>query len=391
MSKRARFSLELRARRIKLAELGDRARRKVHRKSYWRKVAAQFPLAGVTSQELSDLVENARSVRHKDGTTQALPGLRIEGGHGYYGGLPLGEMTAELATELEQVSRGARPANVNALLAAGLAVQTRSPSPNATDFAIVVSPHLDDGSLSLGGVMLARRNVERHFICNVFTVSSWLGKDFGTAPVQLVSALREAEERLSLQALGAFGIGLGLWDAEVRNYHRMATERYEAPEDFVFEGDSNLRSLGERDSIHQALDQLLKRLEPKRIYFPLGLGNHIDHEFLRDLGKARVSSIRTRYPNCQVFFYEDMPYATYEHIDIPPVVSPSAMGGIRLVPEVIDITAHFEGKIQAIAAHRSQFRRSENEDRLRDYAGALAREAGLSSSSLAERIWRAEL
>ena len=53
-----------------------------------------------------------------------------------------------------------------------------------------------------------------------------------------------------------------------------------------------------------------------------------------------------------------------------------------LVPELVDVSSTFERKIQAVAAHRSQFERTSIEATLRAYA----EEVG--GGTPAERLWR---
>ena len=390
MSLRARLALEVRAKGLRASGVADRIRKRLHRNSYWRGLAARYPLNGVTRTQLAALIAKEMQRVHRESSVVPLPGLDIRGGRCFYGGHALSRVSTDLANGFQVLRIGGIPGDVDALLRAGLAVQTRAASSAAAGRALIVSPHRDDASLSLGGLMVARAQQEAHMVCNVFTVSSWLGNDFYPTPMRAVSMLRAAEELLSLQILGATGVGLGLWEADIRNFHRDATENYSLRDDIIFEGDPNLRSLGERDTVEHGLAQLMERLAPTRVYFPLGLGSHIDHVFLRDVGIARVPGIRRAYPGCQIYFYEDLPYATYEHIEVAPLVAPDSMGGLTLLPEYVDITDHFEAKIQAIAAHRSQFSRAENEDRLHAYANALATEAGFADTHLAERIWRVQ-
>ncbi len=369
------MSFAVRARFTALGASGliDRFRRRLHRPSYWQKLANTYPINGLTREKLSALVGSEFERRHEYGEVVPLPDLEIKKGRCFYAGHDLGVVDAELEQGAE---------NVEPLLQQGLAVRTQ-PTCQAMENALVLSPHRDDASLSLGGLIGSRRAQEAHFICNVFTVSTWLGKGFHSSPMHKVSRLRAREEALCNQVLGARGVGLGLWEADIRNYHRQSTENYSVYEDFIFEGDPNLRTPGERDSIEHALSYLLQQLEPVRIYLPLGLGNHIDHVFLHEFSREKIAGIRKCSPQCRVYFYEDLPYATYKQVNVTATAA-----RMNLVPEYIDITDHFEMKIQGIVAHRSQFARSENEDRLRRYASSLAELAGMAQGTLAERIWR---
>jgi LmbE family N-acetylglucosaminyl deacetylase len=203
----------------------------------------------------------------------------------------------------------------------------------------------------------------------------------------LVSRLRSAEEMLSNQVLGSQSIGLDLWDAQVRIDYRRSVDNYPAREGFVFADDPDLRTLGEQDSIRHSILRIARTLAPTRVFFPLGLGSHLDHRYLRDQGMALHSEMQALGEPCSIYFYEDQPYATYDETDVQVATASLGECGL-LTAEVIDVTASFEAKIQAVAAHRSQFRREENEGRLKHYASALAARAGLPDGHLAERIWR---
>ncbi|MBL4635323.1 MAG: hypothetical protein JKY56_15790 [Kofleriaceae bacterium] len=70
------------------------------------------------------------------------------------------------------------------------------------------------------------------------------------------------------------------------------------------------------------------------------------------------------------------------------IVETLSGGTLKLEAEFQNITKTFETKIQSIAAHRSQFARAENEERLRDYAQQMAKLANMPEGELAERLWR---
>ncbi len=373
-------SARVRSTGLRASGLFDRFRRRLHRPSYWRNLAAAYPINGLTRNALRAQSADELERRYRREEVLALPDLEIhEGCCVSYSGHDLGMHSPEVVAAFLKLQHGATKAEENLLLQAGLAVRTRAICETSAN-ALIFSPHRDDASLSLGGLIGSRAAQEAHFICNVFTVSTWLGKGFHSSPMRTVSCLRAREEALCNQVLGARGVGLGLWEADIRNYHRQSVEKYSAFEDFIFEGDPNLRTLGESDSIEYALSYFQQRLEPTRIYFPLGLGDHIDHLFLHEFGRTQAPHVHNR---SRVYFYEDLPYATYEHVDVVAIAT--RMG---LAPEYVDITEHFETKMQAIGAHRSQFARAENEARLRRYAQELAGLAGMPQGALAERIWR---
>ena len=55
-----------------------------------------------------------------------------------------------------------------------------------------------------------------------------------------------------------------------------------------YDGDAEL--LGEPrdddDPLYEALRREINRLEPQKVYLPLGVGNHVDHQLCRDAGSG---------------------------------------------------------------------------------------------------------
>lgn len=364
----------------------DRARKRLHRRSYWRRLTSRFPINGLSLIELSEHLDSTLGAAWPAQAATLLPALSLRANTVFYHHHSLGSVPAELADQLRRAlgPDTALVPGADALFAEGLAVITRGPS-QANRVALIISPHQDDAALSIGGLMACRADLEAHLVLNVFTVSAWLGEGFPTAPVEEVSSLRQLEEALCNRVLGARGCSMQMWEAEVRNYHRRAVDNYPVREGFVFANDPDLRTLGERDSITRGILQAVERLRPTRIYFPLGLGSHVDHVYLRNAGVALAPRLASS--DCEVFFYEDQPYATYEQVDAVTEVELLQSKRRRLDAHYVDISEHFEQKMQAIAAHRSQFHRGENQERLQGYAQEVASRAGMPRA-LAERIWR---
>jgi len=83
------------------------------------------------------------------------------------------------------------------------------------------------------------------------------------------------------------------------------------------------------------------------IYAPLGVGNHVDHQIVRDW----AIKLRQTYPALTLMLYEDYPY-----IRQPEQIEPT----IRSVPFLLKRTLYplsefaIQAKIEAIAAYRSQ-------------------------------------
>jgi LmbE family N-acetylglucosaminyl deacetylase len=147
------------------------------------------------------------------------------------------------------------------------------------------------------------------------------------------------------------------------------------------------------------LREEIDRLEPQRVYFPLGVGGHVDHQLCRDVGVALLQEPRRwvmpgpDYAG-MVAFYEDFPYALWNDFrgldglgsnpftDLPPDVS--------LRPEYADITDTLENKIMGISLYESQIERlfdgtSEMANAVRSHGRVIAELGDVDGS--AERYW----
>jgi LmbE family N-acetylglucosaminyl deacetylase len=169
-----------------------------------------------------------------------------------------------------------------------------------------------------------------------------------------------------------------------------------------YEGDDQL--LGEPRADDPAPAELLRReiarLEPQRIYLPMGIGGHVDHRLSRDAGLDLLHLARTwvmpgpEYVG-QVVLYEDFPYAWWEDFavldDMPPGSFDRLPQGVSLTAEYADISDQLERKIRAIAIYESQLERlfdgrKAMADAVRGYA-ARTGDIGRVPGGLAERYW----
>src|SRR5476649_2554350 len=60
-----------------------------------------------------------------------------------------------------------------------------------------------------------------------------------------------------------------------------------------------------RAAVIQAVLGLFELGPQDAVHVPLGVGNHVDHQLVRDMGKA----IAQWRPNNPLFFYDDYPYS----------------------------------------------------------------------------------
>jgi LmbE family N-acetylglucosaminyl deacetylase len=147
------------------------------------------------------------------------------------------------------------------------------------------------------------------------------------------------------------------------------------------------------------LRQEIARLEPQRVYLPLGVGGHVDHQLCRDVGLALLSEGRRwvmpgpDYAG-KIAFYEDFPYAYWNDFgrleDLGPDVLAGIPSNVSVFPTYADIGDQLEKKITGIALYQSQIERLF--DSPKDMANAVrahGRSLGIlgDTGGAAERYW----
>jgi LmbE family N-acetylglucosaminyl deacetylase len=168
-----------------------------------------------------------------------------------------------------------------------------------------------------------------------------------------------------------------------------------------YEGDDELLGWPRADDTapHEILRREIARLEPQRVYFPLGIGGHVDHQLCREIGLELLDEGRRwvmpgpDYAD-RLVFYEDFPYAWWEgfrHIDdLPPGTLSGMPGGLSLVAEYADVSDQLERKISGVRLYESQLDRlfggvKPMAEAVRKHGQALAALGGVPGA--AERYW----
>jgi LmbE family N-acetylglucosaminyl deacetylase len=165
-----------------------------------------------------------------------------------------------------------------------------------------------------------------------------------------------------------------------------------------YEGDAEL--LGTPRDDDPAPVELLRseivRLEPQMVYFPLGVGGHVDHRLCRDVAVALLGEGRRWVmpgPGFvgRVSFYEDFPYAWWTDssareeaaaLDLP--------AGVNVEAQYSDISDVLARKAAGIRVYASQLSRLFESDQsmLDDLYGFHAKVALAGGvSGYAERYW----
>ncbi len=174
--------------------------------------------------------------------------------------------------------------------------------------------------------------------------------------------------------------------------------------DAVFRGYENDDELLNTPRVDDAapfdiLRREIVRLEPQKLYLPLGVGNHVDHQLCRDVGVSLLEEGRRwvmpgpEYAGI-VTFYEDFPYAWWNDFtkleDLPAHALAKVPPDVGLAPDYADIADQLERKITGINIYTSQIERlftstKEMARQVRANARKTALLGGTSGS--AERYW----
>ncbi len=200
-----------------------------------------------------------------------------------------------------------------------------------------------------------------------------------------VAAARRLEDERYAMFAEASVIHLDLPDAVYRGY----------------EGDEQLLGVPRLDDPApiDLLRREIARLEPQKVYLPLGVGNHVDHQLIREVGLALLEEGRRWVmPGPQytgvVTFYEDFPYAWWQdfgHLgDLPDGALDGLPDSVALAPEYAEIGDQIERKITGITLYRSQLDRlfggrKPMAGQVRAYGAKVAALGGIHG--VAERYW----
>jgi LmbE family N-acetylglucosaminyl deacetylase len=168
-----------------------------------------------------------------------------------------------------------------------------------------------------------------------------------------------------------------------------------------YEGDEELLGMprADDDAPFELLRREIARLEPQKVYVPLGIGGHVDHQLCREVGvRLLQEGRRWTMPGPEyagiVTFYEDFPYAWWNDFRRLEDLGSDPLAGlpadVRINAEFADITDQIERKITGISLYESQIERLFDgtlamADAVRRYGRVVAGLGDVDGS--AERYW----
>jgi LmbE family N-acetylglucosaminyl deacetylase len=213
---------------------------------------------------------------------------------------------------------------------------------------VFLSPHYDDIALSCGGT--ARRIAElgkRPEVALIFgdhpepdqkmtELAEQLHRQWGLDASQVIAS-RRAEEVAASAALGTTDVFLPFRDAIYRGRNYL-------DDDQLF-GAPSAAEAGLPDRIIAAAGLDGATPGAVRVYAPLAVGFHVDHQHAFNAG---VTLARR---GIEVWFYEDLPYGLLPGARDRRVDA----AGVRLTPaELVDVSNQWATKLDAIFAYPSQ-------------------------------------
>lgn len=245
---------------------------------------------------------------------------------------------------------------------------------------VYLSPHLDDAALSCGGTIWKQVQAgQRVVVVNVFAGVP----DYARLPAFArekhavwgspddVVAARRAEDQAALALLGADVVYWEYLDC----IYRLDGARALYPGEAYLWGDVDPADSALCKQIVADIENVLSEAGEATCYAPLGIGHHVDHQIVRDVGLALVRRGR------RVWFYEDFPYAWRHYQNATDRDDPLPHDW-----EVETQPIEIEPKIAAIACYRSQVpdlfgSEAAMAEAVREYARAVGR------TQYAERFW----
>lgn len=267
---------------------------------------------------------------------------------------------------------------------------------------LFLSPHFDDIPLSCGGIAARLSRMGAHCIgITVFAAPHTEGmslsafaqnmhNDWESAAgmtMDAINGVRRREEEAAMRLLGLQHEWLDFQDAPYRrgkggSYLYTSNDELmgvPAPEERVTLAAEIAATV--REISRRAEEQLGARGHV-RVFAPLGIGGHVDHQLV-------FRAARRLGPRFGVLYYEDFPYVTRPNALMSRLQSLGLPAKSRVTP----ITDLIGVKIAAIARYKSQlgglFDNPEAMPKaVRDYTGGVAAEAGWPPGEYAEQVWQ---
>lgn len=221
---------------------------------------------------------------------------------------------------------------------------------------VTVAAHSDDTALCLGGYLSEfDGGIE---IINVFSTCACSVMK-GLKTPEEITCINNQEEEQFAEKIGAKLNFLNENEVLLRGYPYWSGEIIE-----------NIDK--------ELIIRIAKKIESEiikadEVYFPIGIGNHVDHKILFNIGQTLV---KKGYP---ILFYEDLPYA-------PEIGNDKLQTYLKNFScnQLIDITGSIGKKLELCAIYRTQYD-GDYLKILKDYANNLEPK---KPRNYYERVWK---
>jgi LmbE family N-acetylglucosaminyl deacetylase len=225
---------------------------------------------------------------------------------------------------------------------------------------MVIEPHMDDAVLSVGGLMLRRRDECEFLIVTIATRSvatSYRDLDRDFFDIETVSGIRKAESRIVARLLGGRHIPLGLADATLR-YHpqNWTLDWFRRHKPAVYMCLQHAPGPDELEQWTSTLAKAIDDLQPEEIWMPLGAGMHTDHQLTRHACLNILRSDPKLVEQCVCHFFQDVPYAADYPAHTADLIKALGEAGARLEEESVDITTVMAEKMHLLSIYASQWK-----------------------------------
>jgi len=201
---------------------------------------------------------------------------------------------------------------------------------------LFLAPHLDDGAISFGGTLLAENaaggEAARTTVATVFSRSTFTAQ--GVGDVDVVSAVRQSEERTVMSSVGAEVLFLDFLECLLRGYTISDVLDYPKRIDPALDA-------GLVETMAARLDELFAEFDEVLVPLAVGDRGHADHRVVRLAAAAAWS----KHPDLGLRLYEDAFY-----ISPADRARISSLPGCRLKETSIDLDA----KLKLIQGYESQ-------------------------------------
>jgi len=192
----------------------------------------------------------------------------------------------------------------------------------------IVSPHIDDAFLSIGGLIHRLTGGDRIQVVYVFSISNWTNPDnlAGISPgndTSIVTEIRKREEEQLRRMAGHECRFLDLLDGPLRPCHDPVAE----------------------EALCRGLENTLTDIfgEEDACFFPV-CDLHPDHGIVNRVGRSLLAR---GYPVC---FYEDLPYMAFAKCNHRQLLD--RLCGDGFIPQLLPVD--MDRKLAALMTYKSQ-------------------------------------